>query len=331
MISLITSLIGGIQGRSAVSDAQRAMETSADAAGDIYGQHAGEANQTIDAAALSAIARALGVSEDVAAQILSQSEAGAMTIDSATGRAVDGVRGAAVSANAGLQPYVQGGSEAMTTLSSMLSRGPGAVDLEADPGYQFRLEEGAKALERSAAARGGVLGGAAVKSMARFSQGLASQEYDNAWKRSRSDFDRTTSGMNTLAGLGLTASVNSGDNTMEAERTAGTLSLTGATTSAGVRQQGVNTAGQVRTDASRFAGEMDWRKGSAIAESLLSVGRVKADTKLQRGQATAAGHMGRANAWNGMLDSIGRTGDDMLSGGLSGATGFNTRRAFGGR
>ncbi len=55
--------------------------------------------------------------------------------------------------------------------------------LEMDPGYQFRLEQGQKALENSAAARGGLLSGRMAKDLAGYSQGMASQEYGNAFDR----------------------------------------------------------------------------------------------------------------------------------------------------
>ena len=50
---------------------------------------------------------------------------------------------------------------------------------EQDPGYQFRLQQGEQALNRSAAARGGRLGGAQLKALSDYSQGLASQEFGN--------------------------------------------------------------------------------------------------------------------------------------------------------
>jgi hypothetical protein len=56
-------------------------------------------------------------------------------------------------------------------------------DFEADPGYGFRMSEGMKALERSAAARGGLLSGTTLKGAQRFGQDLASQEYQNAFNR----------------------------------------------------------------------------------------------------------------------------------------------------
>lgn len=56
-------------------------------------------------------------------------------------------------------------------------------DFEADPGYQFRLSEGNKAVEASAAARGGLFSGATGTDLQNFSQGLASQEYGEAYDR----------------------------------------------------------------------------------------------------------------------------------------------------
>lgn len=51
------------------------------------------------------------------------------------------------------------------------------------PGYQFRLGEGIKSFENSAAARGGLLSGAAIKGQERFAQDFASNEYGNAINR----------------------------------------------------------------------------------------------------------------------------------------------------
>lgn len=57
------------------------------------------------------------------------------------------------------------------------------ADFEADPGYGFRLSEGLKALERSTAARRGLISGKALKDSQRFGQEMASQEFINAFNR----------------------------------------------------------------------------------------------------------------------------------------------------
>jgi len=58
-----------------------------------------------------------------------------------------------------------------------------AADFTADPGYAFRLSEGMKALDRTAAARGGLLSGATLKGAQRYNQDLGSLEYQRAYER----------------------------------------------------------------------------------------------------------------------------------------------------
>jgi hypothetical protein len=66
--------------------------------------------------------------------------------------------------------------------------------LEMSPGYQFRLGEGLKALERSAAARGTLLTGGTLKGLQRYAQDYASGEYDKRFNQ-----------LYSLANLGLGA------------------------------------------------------------------------------------------------------------------------------
>lgn len=59
--------------------------------------------------------------------------------------------------------------------------GIGAIGagLENTPGYQFRLQQGLQALERSAAARGTLLTGGTLKGIQKYAQDVASTEYGN--------------------------------------------------------------------------------------------------------------------------------------------------------
>lgn len=54
---------------------------------------------------------------------------------------------------------------------------------QADPGYQFRLQQGQQALGAQNASIGGRASGRAMQEMAQFNQGLASQEFNNAFQR----------------------------------------------------------------------------------------------------------------------------------------------------
>lgn len=57
------------------------------------------------------------------------------------------------------------------------------ADYDDDPGHQFRMDEGLKGLERSAAARGGLLSGRAAKDTMRFAQGLGTQDWNDSFNR----------------------------------------------------------------------------------------------------------------------------------------------------
>lgn len=57
------------------------------------------------------------------------------------------------------------------------------MGIQEDPGYQFRKSEGEKSLTYAASARGVASGSPGLKSLMRFNQGLASEEFNAAWMR----------------------------------------------------------------------------------------------------------------------------------------------------
>jgi hypothetical protein len=75
-------------------------------------------------------------------------------------------------------------------------------DFQADPGYGFRMSEGMKAIERSAAARGGLLSGATLKGVTRFGQDTASAEYLNAFNRYQTNRANQLNPLQSLMGGG---------------------------------------------------------------------------------------------------------------------------------
>jgi len=81
----------------------------------------------------------------------------------------------------------------------------GMEQFENDPGYAFRMSEGMKALERSAAARGGMLSGGALRGITRFGQDLASQEYQNAFNRYQIERQARLNPLQSLMGAGQSA------------------------------------------------------------------------------------------------------------------------------
>jgi hypothetical protein len=82
----------------------------------------------------------------------------------------------------------------------------GPDQFQADPGYAFRLSEGQKALERSAAARGGLISGGALKAATRFGQEMGSQEYTNAFNRYQAERQARLGPLQSLTGMGQSTS-----------------------------------------------------------------------------------------------------------------------------
>ena len=141
------------------------------------------------------------------------------------------------------QPFLQTGTEAFNRLAALQRGGPESAQqfLQMDPGYQFRLSEGMKALDRQAAARGGLISGGALKAAQRYGQDLGSQEFGAAYNR--------------LAGL---ADVG--------PRAAGVMS--------GLGQQYATGAGNIYGSMGQSAGQADIARGSAYGRSLNRLGDI---------------------------------------------------------
>ncbi len=167
------------------------------------------------------------------------------------------------------EPFRQGGMTAQNQILQLLGIGGDATaadygsmakpfginQFEQDPGYAFRQSEGMKALERSAAARGGLLSGSTMKGIQRFGQDLASQEYQNAFNRYQVERAARLNPLQSLMGSGQSSA-----NT-----------LTGAAGQYG--QAGANTLsniGDVR--ASGYVGS-----ANALTSALSGIGNYFAD------------------------------------------------------
>ena len=88
-------------------------------------------------------------------------------------------------------------------------------DFVKDPGYQFRLDEGLKALQHSAAARGGLLSGNALKGISRYGQDYASNEFGNAFNRFNTNQTNKFNRFASLAGIGQTSANLNANNAMQ--------------------------------------------------------------------------------------------------------------------
>jgi hypothetical protein len=97
-------------------------------------------------------------------------------------------------ATAAYDPYQKFGVESTNRLATLMGLRPGEgsgslmtqptiEQLQMDPGYAFREQQGMQAVNRTAAAQAGLQSGAALNAAQRFGQELGSQEYGNAYNR----------------------------------------------------------------------------------------------------------------------------------------------------
>ena len=109
------------------------------------------------------------------------------------------------------QPFLEAGVGALNKLTAAADYKPFGMDqYKADPGYAFRLSEGQKALDRQAAARGGLISGGALKAATRYGQDMGSQEYMNAFNRYQTERAALLNPLQSLAGVGQTTASNLG-------------------------------------------------------------------------------------------------------------------------
>lgn len=108
------------------------------------------------------------------------------------------------------------------------------ADYTADPGYAFRLSEGLKGLDAQAAARGGLISGAALKAAQNYGQNAASAEYQNAYNRYQTNRANQLNPLQSLMGAGQTganaltsAAGNLGTNLGNTAMAAGNAQATG--------------------------------------------------------------------------------------------------------
>ena len=111
-----------------------------------------------------------------------------------------------------LAPYRAAGQTALNALTPLATNYQkfGMDQFQQDPGYAFRLSEGQKALDRSAAARGGLISGGALKAAQRYGQEMGSQEYTNAFNRYQLERNAQLNPLQSLAGVGQTTATQLG-------------------------------------------------------------------------------------------------------------------------
>jgi hypothetical protein len=171
-------------------------------------------------------------------------------------------------------PYREAGYNALANLQRTAGNVPGAFkfgnyEFNADPGYGFRLSEGQKALDRQAAARGGLISGGALKAATRFGQEMGSQEYGNAYNRALTSYNTDVARENQLynrqaglAGIGQTSTNLVGQAGQNYATSAGNL-MTG-----GAAAQAAGQVGQANALTGGLGTYLNYSQNNALLEAL---------------------------------------------------------------
>jgi hypothetical protein len=141
-----------------------------------------------------------------------------------------------------------------------LARNFSSADFQTDPGYQFRLSEGAKGVNNSAAARGGLLSGAAMKAMDRYNQGFASNEYGNVYNRFTNNQSNQFNRLASLAHVGQTAAGTLGQAGANYANNVGNLSMNNAANQGNALLAGAQARASGYQGVANSLGNVDWAK-----------------------------------------------------------------------
>ncbi len=224
-------------------------------------------------------------------------------------QAISDITRAGEAAEVYMQPYRKAGYGGIMGARELLEAGPPpeaaytptayeaptAAEVSASPAVQFRMEQAQRAMERSASARGGLLGGGHQRQLARYMQGLASQEYESEAVRrfreaqlaeqqaqfapqfAQQQYAQQLGGLQTLGELGLEA----------------------AGQTAGIRERLGGQLAGIRTGS-----------GAAAAAALQSAGQARASGAL-------AGAQARQQAMSNIMRLGGQLGAAYATGGTS--------------
>lgn len=160
-------------------------------------------------------------------------------------------------------PWMQAGERALTKLEGAVDYTPFGMDqFKADPGYAFRLSEGQKALDASAAARGGLISGNALRGAVNYGQQMGSQEYTNAFNRYQQERAAKLQPLQSLAGVGQTTAANLG------AAGASNAGAVGNYLTGGAAAQAAGTVGSANAASNAVGTYINYNQGNNLVSAL---------------------------------------------------------------
>jgi hypothetical protein len=131
------------------------------------------------------------------------------------------------------------------------------------------MSEGLKAIERSAAARGGLMSGATGKALQRYGQELGSQEYMNAFNRYQAERAARLGPLQSLAGVGQTTAQALGGQASNLGANLGQTYMTGGMGAGQARASGY--LGQANALSNALGTGINYYQGQQLMNRLFPV------------------------------------------------------------
>jgi hypothetical protein len=289
------------------------------AAGQAANAQVGAAQEAAGTVTKAAAAGNTGLADATSAgqgQVLAAGQQAGQGVTLASILASLGVTGAAGGAQAGLNPYATAGAGAANQLATGLAPGGAlaqtfnGVNEQNDPGYQFRLQQGLQAVQRSQAAAGAGMGGGAAKQLNDYAQGSASAEYQNAFNRFQTQQQNAVGNLMGVSNAGQAAATSQGQ-----------FGLAGAEYAGNAGQAAAQYAGNAGMASNQYASTLGYTSANQQALYGNQAAQFAGNTQLMAGNARAAGIMGKQNAYNGMITGLGNAADAGASS-IAGGGGF---------
>ena len=191
------------------------------------------------------------------------------------------------------QPYQQTGTEALLTIKDLLQPGGYLAQtapqfqfdtskVAEDPGYDFALNEGLKAIQRSAAAKGTLLNGATGKALERYGTDYATTKVNDVYNRDLSTYNTNTNTENM--------------NRTNLFNRLSSLAGTGQQVSSQLASAGNQLGANIGNTTTGTAGN--------VANIGMSGTNAANDYLTSAAAARASGYAGSGNAWGSALSQI---------------------------
>lgn len=164
-------------------------------------------------------------------------------------------------------PYREAGYKALEQLAGLSTFDPTPTHEQVanEPGYQFGMLQGRNALEGSAAARGGLYSGNALKELTQYATDYASTKYNDAWNRAQSGFANRWNRLAGLAGIGQQATNQVNAYGQAATNNAGMYGMDAANAGAANQIGQANIWGNALNQLGSIGGRAGWFGGGGGA------------------------------------------------------------------